>query len=845
MVLNLSNADLSEALETCASEPVHIPGLVQPFAALIAADAETAIISYASDNATALLSVEPARLLGTSLHDLTGTDLWHTLRNVLSRPERQSQTTLLGDYPINGQQLSVHAHESNGMAVLEFERQQQSVFAGSEGLKTLRMFMEHIEHCSDEEALFTLTTELLRHITGYHRVIVYRFDQEFNGEVLAENRRHNMPKFKGLRFPHWDIPAQARAMMEKVPLRFIEDVQQEPIPLHARNADLPPLDMSLAATRGVSTIHLEYVRNMGIRSTMTLSVMVAGKLWGIISFHHETPRVPAPSLREVLINLVQIFSTKLQVLQQKERLDVVSRVDALKDRVLLAAETGSGVNSFLASVLQILNADGVIIQHNGTEHRMGQVPGDALIDALRKSTDTSTDVQTYESLTAEFPSLDGIRNGCAGALVFGPDENRSFLVFRAEMAQQISWAGNPEKQVEQVDDRLRISPRGSFSTYLQQVHGRAKPWSEQDHYFASRIWSLANTVERRELTASLARQQKIMIQELNHRVRNILALVRSVSKQAQQSSYGSLDSYARSLESRIQALAASHELTSDGVISTVSVKELITREFQPFVGPEGSRYDIDGVGQSLRAETAPIFSLVIHELVTNAVKYGALSNAKGRVEIALLDDDEGLHLDWKEFGGPTVADPKHLGFGSTLIKQAIPYELDGEVALNFLESGVQARFFLPKKLFEKTIARVPTDDAPLLATDYDQVAFARALTGSRCLVVEDNFMIAKALSDDLRSLGISECEAARDVESALETLGGFRPTCAVLDVNLGNNQTSFPVAQKLLEAGIPFFFVTGYSESDYAPLEFTSALKLTKPVSLEALKSALASILLS
>lgn len=220
---------------------------------------------------------------------------------------------------------------------------------------------------------------------------------------------------------------------------------------------------------------------------------------------------------------------------------------------------------------------------------------------------------------------------------------------------------------------MRLSPRGAFSAYLAEARGRSKPWSEQDLYFSSRIWSLVNSVERRVMMTSLTRQQQIMINELNHRVRNILALIRSVSQQARRSSYGSLESYSRSLESRIQALAASHNLASGSVVATVPIVKLITTEFEPFGLEASDRYTLTPIEGALRAEVAPIFSLVIHELVTNAVKYGALSNDTGTVELSLSQRDEGMELLWIERGGPLVTEPAELGFGSTLINQAIPH----------------------------------------------------------------------------------------------------------------------------------------------------------------------------
>lgn len=843
MPLIMSNVEIAEALENCAAEPVHIPGIVQPFGAILAVDPKTSVVAYASGNTLSILGVEYADLLGCALTDVFGHDLWHALNNMLARPSCDTKTTSLGDFPINGGICHVGAFVSDGLAVLEIEPLTGAKTPDPEPLKTIRFFMDSVEGCETEDALFHQTTELLRHLTGYHRVMVYRFDQDFNGQVISDNHRSDMDSFDGMRFPHWDIPKQARAMMIKTPLRFIADVDQVPVPLYALDADLAPLDMSYAYARGVSAVHMEYLRNMGSAATMTLSVILNGDLWGIISFHHKKPRLPAPALREIMVHIGQIFSAKLNIIKQKQRLDLVSRVDALKDQMLLDGDDEAGSRSSMKSILQVLNADGLIIVQSDIAKSMGNLPDDNVIRQLKSAARSDGSVIGINSLAGDLSVPDKALNGCAGALVFAPDAQHCLMVFRRETEQEISWAGNPEKTIEKHDGKARLSPRGSFSTYLEQVRGTATPWSEQDLYFAGRIWVLINTIQRRELIETLNRQQKIMIHELNHRVRNILALVRSVSQQAKQSSYGSLTSYSRSLEARIQALAASHELASSSVVSVVGVSELITREFQPFKSTGGDRFTITGTGQPLRAEIAPIFSLVIHELVTNAVKYGALSNDAGSVGVILREDNNGLEVIWREVAGPQIVPPKVLGFGSTLIKQAIPYELDGEASLEFSGDGVTARFFLPKKLFNDKLASLPVEDHSAPTATVDDDALRRVLQSSQGLLVEDNYVIAAAAQDELHTIGLARCETAANVEQALDFLEAVTPSFAILDVNLGLDETSFPIAQKLLERGIPFFFVTGYGDSHQTPVAFKSTMRLTKPLPQETLKSALTELL--
>ena len=608
-----------------------------------------------------------------------------------------------------------------------------------------------------------------------------------------------------------------------------------PVPLLADDPSTDPLDISLAACRGVSPVHMEYLRNMGVASTMTLTIKTDGKLWGIISFHHGRPHVPAPDLRDVLANFGQLFATKLQVLEQAARLQLVARVDALKDSALDGIEADNELESFAKVVFEILDADGIALTSEDKAFTFGNVPDLPLLSHLQDLSRTSDDIQTFENLAQAFPTLANATHGCAGALLAAAEPGRTLCIFRKERTRDITWAGNPEKTIEDHDGRRRLSPRGSFSTYLEQVSGHCAPWSEHDKYFASRIWSLVNSAERRELQSALSRQQQIMIDELNHRVRNILALVRSVSQQARRSSYGSLESYSRSLEARIQALAASHDLASGGVVVSVLLAELLTKEFAPYSSERRARLIVKGTAGAIHADVAPIFSLVIHELVTNAVKYGALSNDVGTVTVTLLPVDTGLNLHWTERGGPPVKEPDELGFGSTLIKQAFPHELNGEAALNFEESGVTARFFLPSAVFqnagEQANAALPDESAPLTNAESLKAKLATAT----CLLVEDNFVIAEGMRAQLEGLGVGQVEIFSRVDAAEDYLSNEQPSFAILDINLGAGTTSEPLAHKLHALRVPFFFVTGYGESGYPGGAFSDIPNVTKPALTEAL----------
>ncbi|MCV3272752.1 HWE histidine kinase domain-containing protein [Roseobacter sinensis] len=843
MTSNLSSQEVLEALESCASEPIHIPGIVQPFGCLLAVDKQSMTLVTASTNTEQFLSLPYQALLGRKLNDILGSEAWHELRNVQTQEDLLNSSVIVGDFQMGEQLLTLHASEQEGMLILEFEKAGAPEFSGSNILKTISFLTRKIEACDSEQALFDISTRLLRHLTEYDRVMIYRFDSAFNGEVLAEDRHRAMPSFEGLRFPHWDIPPQARAMMEKIPLRFIVDAHQEPVSLASSDPEADPLDISLAVTRGVSSVHMEYLHNMGVESTMTLTIKLEDQLWGIISFHHRTPRLISAQLRAVLISVARMFSAKLQVLQQKSYLAMVSRVDDYKDEILGNLTNDSGFEKFGSMVVDILGACGLIVVQADQQRAFGTVPSAEVCAALEATLADDVDFGQFENLESVFPDLSDHLNGCAGALVFSPSSDRTLFVFREEIERQVSWAGDPVKHAQTHQRRLRLSPRGSFATYLENVRGMSAPWSAQDLYFARRVWTLINSMDRSELISSLNRQQKIMIDELNHRVRNILSLVRSVSQQAQNSSYGSLNSYSRSLEARIEALAASHDLASGSLTSAVPVEELVRREFEPYLVQNSGRLLLSGESRDIRPDISPIFSLVIHELVTNAVKYGALSTQDGEVAIRLERASDGLLVHWVETGGPSVQAPNALGFGTTLIREAIPFELNGEAELDFEAAGVTARLKLPDACFELGHVEIDKSTRRDLTSMSDN-HFREISDTASCLLLEDNFVIAMGTSDQIQKLGVETVDVVANVAAAIEYLEALEPTFAILDISLAGGETSIPFAEILAKRRIPFIFVTGFGDSDQLPVALKDTIKLTKPATDAELRDAIGELLL-
>ena len=838
--------ELDEALANCESEPVHIPGTIQPVGALIAGDAATGIVSHASENAPRILRRDMDALLGASVKALLGASVWHDVRNAAGLPSFSIRREPVGTVELAAGLHDVHAFASGDRVVIEIEAAADGPILAPVVLREVTQLLDSIRQTDGEQALLATTVRLLRTLTGYDRVMAYRFDQDFNGEVMAEARKARLTAYLGLRFPHWDIPAQARAIMQTVPLRFISDVDQVPVPIIAKDQGRPPLDLTLANLRGVSPVHMQYLRNMGTRATMTLSVVNDDRLWGMLAFHHGRPRVPTAHVRQVCGAFLPFFETRLALNLKNAELALASGVERLRDRVQGQIDADLSLEKMLGGfapqLLAAFEAHGIVLQTGGRRHDFGVVPGDALLSAvIADARAHADDVVSCESLAERFPDLPADRNGLAGALTMPLPERRAVLIFREGRDRRVRWAGAPERAIEVVDGMTRLSPRGSFALYIETVKDRADPWLPRDVELARRVGrTLVAYAERQSTVAASSRQQALMIDELNHRVRNILALIRSVSRQARRHN-ASLDSYSKALEQRIHALASAHNIGAGQAASAVSLKKLIALEAEPHSSDVQSQVRVAGEDGWIKADLAPILALVIHELMTNAAKYGALSDDHGRVEIQLDPVDEGLRLSWTEHSGPAVSAPSEHGFGVALIEQAIPFELGGRSELSFEPAGVRAELWLPGQAFD---AAPRGQTAPPGPTIVDEgAAIPPSTLSGMVLLIEDNYIIATDLADMLRKIGFAEIEVASSVPDGLEIVEQERPSLAILDINLGPGRgTSLELADHLAELRVPILFVSGYGERTRLPGHLAGRPILTKPVATEDLRRTIANL---
>ena len=842
----------------CDREPIHIPGAILPHGAMLVLDADTLEVLQAAGDTSRLLGVPLADLLGQSAAMLFRPDQVENLRGLAAALTLAKPRHLLDPQMrvMAGQPLDASLHRSAGSLVLEFEAADPSDRFAADPLAGVQEMVCGFDDSPSLLALCQLAAERVRDVARYDRVLVYRFMQDGSGWVIAESREPHLEPFLDLHYPAADIPQQARALYVKNWLRLITQVDYDAAPLVpvANPRTGKPLDMSQAILRDVSPIHREYLRNMGIDASMSISIIRGGKLWGLIACHHYSPRILPRHLRAICELFGSMFSLQLEAREKGEQFDerLASRM-VLQNLMLNLASADDyavGLTKESPNLLDYIHggspsADGTIpggvavsvkgqLTFLGTTPSQGQILD--LIGWLNTHVPKSDGVFSTDRLGEVWPPSAAFAGVASGVLVISVSQELSdFIIwFRPELVGTSSWAGEPKKLVASGPNGDRLSPRKSFEVWKETVRGRCLPWTpaDLDAAFDLRV-SLLHVVLRRINTAAQERKRaaerdKLLMAELDHRVKNTIANIQALIMHTS-SNADTLTEFVEGLEGRIQAMAKAHSLLSQSRWEGVSINDLLREELD-FHASGHAAIALDGIDMQLTPKSALSLSLAIHELATNAAKYGALTAPGGRVAVSWRPaTDGGVELTWTETGGPLVRQPNRRGFGSTLIERALSMETEGSAIVHYLRTGVVCDIFLPASAV--TYSAADAQAGANLQTEVPSIVAVPNAEDSeafRILVVEDSFLISELLVQVLDLLGWVAVGPATRKSKALELAQSEMFDAALLDIDL-DGETSWDVAAVLKARGIPFVFTTGYNVSHVLPDYLAGSAVLVKP----------------
>jgi len=828
-------------LSTCDLEPIHIIGRIQSFGWLLSFSSDW-IINHVSLNCEELFGAPARDMVGLPAMQFLSPDAMHDVRTRLqvlggaSTVERVFEVDLRGD----GRLFDMAIHVSGRSYVLEIEPHEGG--RRRDFVSYVRPMIDRLRQSTSIEQLCASAARHLRGLTGFDRVMVYRFEGDGAGEVVAESLNGMVDSFKGLHFPASDIPAQARRLYTRNMLRIISDVNDPTVPIHpVTDPNGDPLDLSMSGLRAVSPIHVEYLRNMGVKASMSVSIMRRGKLWGLMACHHYSPLTLSYSVRTASELFGEFFAYLLEQKETDFALEQRSASMRLHDEMMSRVAAGGSLleafEDFSESIGRVIPFDGIIGWVDGRFVSHGSTPSEAQFSELARFLNTAgaSTVWSTDTIDAVYAPAAEWADRAAGLLALPVSRSpRDYIVlFRREQLREVNWAGNPEKAIELGPNGPRLTPRKSFEIWKEERRGQSRPWTEEETLAADAlrvtllevVLRLADAahVEREQAT----RQQDMLIAELNHRVRNILNLIRGLVTQSKEGA-STIDEFAEIVGSRIHALARAHDQVTQKDWTPSSLYDLIRTETAAYVSDSAERVVIDGPDALVAPSAFTTLALVFHELMTNSCKYGALSDARGTVTITLNRGDDGsLEIDWRESDGPPVTTPTRRGFGSTIIERTIPHELGGSASVIYPAEGMKALFLIPADHIASFETPSPSEDRP--APPVPEAAdLAGTLQDGIALIVEDNVIIAMEAEDVLRGLGFNDCRIEGAVASAMALVESGGVSFAMLDVNLGKD-TSEPVAQALLARGVPFIFASGYGERSLMSGAFKGVPVVTKP----------------
>ena len=506
-------------LTNCDREPIHIPGAIQPHGLLLVVSRREWQITQVSDNTQEFLSIDPEQLLGQPLNNLLPTDKIEAIAACLEgdfeqiNPLKLSIETQNGTKKFNG---IVHSLDENDI-MLELE-----INEGENDLNFIQFsqiskgILLQIQRASALQELCQTMVQKIRKLTGFDRVMIYQFDETGAGNVIAEDRIEGLESFLGLHYPDSDIPRQAKYLYTLNFLRLIPRVDYEPVPiLVLDNAINKPLDMSLSILRSVSPLHIEYLQNMGVGASLSISLLKQGKLWGLIACHHQAPYFIPYETRNICEFLGQVMSLELASKEANEDLDYKIFLKSVQSQLVNALGKAENLTNALIKdrdkLLKLVNATGVVIYTEDNLIQVGQTPSEEVLPNLIAWLENQfeQDLFVTHSLPKIYPAAIAFKEVASGllALSITKVQKNYVLWFRPEVLQEVNWAGKPDKLKNLEEDGTEnLTPRKSFKLWQEMVQQQSQPWKP---------WEIEGAIELRGAIVGILLRKINELAEIN------------------------------------------------------------------------------------------------------------------------------------------------------------------------------------------------------------------------------------------------------------------------------------------------------------------------------------------
>ena len=483
----LENIDLNN----CDREPIHIPNTIQPYGVLLAISVDTYEILQVSLNTAEELGIEPEALLGQPIATLLGEKQFESIERCVHRDFEHVNPT-----PIELQRGDSILHfdgiiHNAGAKIVILELEPSSADRKSsfdDFYRSVKSPISRLQQTNTLEELGEAIVKEVKAVSGFDRVMIYRFNQDGSGQVIAEVAEPDLEPFLGLQYPATDIPKQAKYLYTLNLLRLIPNVNYKPVGITPKLNPITnqPLDLSLSVLRGISPLHTEYLDNMGVAATMCISITRNGQLWGLIACHHQTPRKVSYEIRTICEFIGQIVSFEIAAKEGSQDTDYKMRLKSIQGEFVANIARDDNLLDSLTkkpqSLLDLVGASGAALSFGTDISLIGETPEieevEQLLFWLSAQFDDDVIYETSQ-LTELYPEAASFQETASGVLALSISriERITLVWFRPEVVQTVDWGGNPHKAYQlQSDGSLRMSPRKSFAKWQETVRAKAMPW---------------------------------------------------------------------------------------------------------------------------------------------------------------------------------------------------------------------------------------------------------------------------------------------------------------------------------------------------------------------------------
>lgn len=483
-------SNLQVNLTNCDREPIHIPGCIQSHGVLLALKEPELTIVQISDNTFRMLGMHPHELLNQTLDKLLDNEQIHLLSDCLGQENLQFSNFLEFSIRVGNKfvDFDVIIYRRQGIIILELEPnllEKSHKFFNFYPL--IKLTISQLKNATNVTHLSQILAQEVQRITGFDRVMVYRFDENWNGRVIAEAKLENLTTYLDLHYPATDIPQQARQLYTQNWLRLIPDVNYQSAAIIPTNNPLTeqPLDLSNAVLRSVSPIHIEYLKNMGVTASMSISIIKNQELWGLIACHHQSPKYIPYEIRNACEFLGHITSLELGAKEDSEdseyKLQLKSIHSKLVEYMSREKKFIAGLTNYQANLLELVNATGAAVYFDGEYITIGNTPEQLDLQNLIRwiNQNLHEEIFATDELGKIYPAAEKFRDVASGLLVISiaKSQKNYVLWFRPEVLQTVAWGGNPNKAVEVTENGdMRLSPRKSFDLWKETVRLKSLPW---------------------------------------------------------------------------------------------------------------------------------------------------------------------------------------------------------------------------------------------------------------------------------------------------------------------------------------------------------------------------------